>query len=557
MNKLIRILGFPPLMTALWLGCSPAPEPAQKRAAEHPAWFEEAAAQAGIEFQWISGHDGTFYFPEIMGGGVCLLDFDGDGFLDVYLVQGGYLGDPERAQPGNRLFRNLGDGRFEDVTEDAGVGDTGYGMGCACADFDGDGLVDIYVTNVGENVLYRNNGDGTFSNVTEQAGVGDPGWGTSAAFFDFDHDGHLDLVVVNYIHWSPETEIACFSRGGQQDYCSPMSYEAPSMDTLFRNRGDGTFENVTRAAGLHRAYGTGLGVVTGDFNGNGRPDIYVANDAMPNQLWINQGDGTFQDEALLRGCAVNYLGISEAGMGVVAMDLTGNGRLDLFITHLTGEANRLYVNEEGLFTDHVSPRGPGSFSWPWTGFGVGFADFNNNGILDLYVANGRVKYGHVDLHPDDPYAEPNNLLRGLGNLEFEELPNGGLPSNLLANSRGLAIGDLNNDGGLDVLIVNRDAPFHLLRNVAPDRGNWIKFQVLNEQGREAVGARVRIEAGGTAQWRQAQPNEGYCSSNDPRVHFGLGDATGVAEVKIHWPDGREQVFGPFDANAIYTLRPIE
>ncbi|MDA1275478.1 MAG: CRTAC1 family protein [Verrucomicrobia bacterium] len=494
--------------------------------------------------------------PEMMGGGVGLLDYDGDGFQDIFCVQGGSLEQNSKDQPGNRLYRNLRGERFEDVTEKAGVRGSAFGMGSACADFDADGDIDIYVTNVGTNALFRNNGDGTFSDVTQEAGVGDPGWGTSAAFLDYDHDGNLDLFVANYIHWSKDRELRCNARGGQRDYCSPLNYKAPAIDALFRNRGDGTFENVTKLTGIDRASGNGLGVACADFDNDGWPDIYVANDAMPNHLWINQRDGRFKEEAMIRGCAVNYLGVSEAGMGVVAVDLQQNGLKDLFVTHLAGEANRLYINTEGYFMDTVRPGGPGAPSWPLTGFGIGFADFDLDGKLDLYVANGRVKYGQSQLNPNDPYAEPNNLLKGLGNGEFEEIePSGGTTEALIATSRGLALGDIDNDGDIDICIINRDAPVHLLRNRASSsESNWIIMRLLDRNGVDAIGATVKIEAGGLVQWRSVNPNQGYCSSNDPRVHFGLGATKRVDKAVVKWPDNSEQELGPFEPGRIYTVR---
>jgi enediyne biosynthesis protein E4 len=494
-----------------------------------------------------------------MGGGVGLLDYDGDGWLDVFCVQGGSLYPDSGPKPGNKLFRNLGGWRFEDVTDRAGVGGHGeYGMGCACGDYDGDGLADIYVTGVGRNTLYRNNADGTFTDVTDLAGVGGGAWGTSAAFFDYDKDGNVDLVVANYIKWSRDREIQCFSHGGERDYCSPMSYKAPAGTMLYHNRGDGTFENVTAAAGLDRAYGNGLGVAIGDFDHNGWLDIYVANDAMPNQLWLNQGNGTFKDEAMVRGCAVTALGMPEAGMGVVAVDLTQRGWLDLFVTHLVGEPNRLFLNTNGVFLDWVQPKGPDAPSWPFTGFGVGFFDFDQDGRLDLYVANGRVKYGVTDLDSKDRYAEPNQLLQGMGPGEFEEIPNAGAASTLIATSRGCAFGDLDNDGDIDVVVINRDGPLHALRNIAGSiRGHWAMFRVKLRSGREALNALVRMEAGGREQWRQVSPNEGYCSSNDARVHFGLGTATRIERLTIQWPSGEKELFGPFAADSTYEIREGE
>jgi len=545
-------------------GCSKSPSPSASVGTKNPQladrqpatpWFEEVAAKAHFDFRHFSGHKKRFYMPEMETGGVGLLDYDADGLLDIYCVNGGALDPAATNRPGNRLYRNLGNWRFEDVTERAGVGGHGeYGMGCACGDYNGDGWIDIYVTNLGRNTLYRNNGDGTFTDVTEQAGVECNSWSTSAAFFDYDGDGALDLIVVNYLKWSKETEVDCFSRGGLPDYCSPLNYHAPAMATLYHNRGNGTFENVTLSAGLDKAYGNGLGVVCADFNNDGRMDVYVANDAMPNQLWINQGNGEFKDEAMIRGCAVNSLGVPRAGMGVAAVDLGQRGQLDLFITHLVGEGNGLFTNTNGYFVDSLSPKGPGARSLPFTGFGVGFADFNNDGELDLYVANGRVKYGARDLDPHDPYAEPNSLLCGLGRGQFEEiLPQGGVADPLIACSRGLAIGDLDNDGGEDIVIINRDGPAHLLRNTVGSRGHWIMFKVLDRHHRHSINAVVRIEADGRTYWRYVVPNQSYCSSNDPRIHCGLGNAQKLDRVTVRWPDGVEESFGPFDPDHLYEI----
>ncbi len=557
--------GFAWIAVCLLVGCSKQRRASVEGVADVPrvrpkadqVWFEEVAVKAGIQFRYQSGHRaGKYYIPEIMGGGVGLLDYDNDGWLDVYCVQGGSLYPDAKPNPGNKLFRNLGGWRFEDVTEKAGVAGHGeYGMGCACGDYNADGWMDIYVTALSRNTLYRNNGDGTFTDVTDEAGVGGNSWSTSAAFFDYDHDGNLDLVVVNYIKWSPDREIQCSSRGGMLDYCSPMDYKAPARVTLYHNRGNGTFEDVTVAAGLDKVYGNGLGVAIGDFDHNGWLDFYVANDAMPNQLWLNQGNGTFKDEAMLRGCAVNALGVPEAGMGVVAVDLLQRGRLDLFITHLVGEANRLYLSTNDFFLDWVHPKGPGATSWPFTGFGVGFADFDRDGQLDLYVANGRVKYGATDYDPNDPYAEPSQLLKGLNPGEFEEIPNTGLATPLVATSRGCAFGDLDNDGSVDVVVINRDSPACVLRNITEQNGrHWVMFRVQSRNGIDARNAELRIQTGSSVQWRQVNPNEGYCSSDDPRVHFGIGRETRIHSLTVHWEKNEEEVFGPFTADATYVIR---
>ena len=552
------------LLTASSAGCSNSPSApgavqTTNSGSTHdgPAvpWFEEVASQANLNFRHTSGHAARFYIPEMETGGVGLLDFDNDGLLDIYCVNGGSLDPAVTNRTGNRLYRNVGNWRFEDVTDKAGVaGHDTYGMGCACGDYNEDGFVDIYVTGLARNILYRNNGDGTFTDVTDPAGVRSGSWGTSAAFFDYDGDGHLDLIVANYLKWSKEAELNCFSRGGLPDYCSPLNYKAPAMDTLFHNRGDGTFENVTVSAGLDKAYGNGLGVVCADFNRDGKPDIFVANDAMPNQLWVNQGNGKFIDEAIIRGCAVNRMGIAEAGMGIGAVDIFQRGQIDLFVTHLEAEGNRLWVNTNGIFTDWVTPKGAGATSLPYTAFGVVFADFDNDGELDVYVANGKVKHGQRQFDSEDPYAEPNTLLRGLGQGEFEDVsPTGGTLTPLIATSRGASVGDLDNDGALDVVVVNRDRPVHLLRNLVGGRGHWIMFNVLNRRRCYAINAVLRIDAGDKSWWRSVIPNQSYCSSNDPRVHCGLGPAQQVDRVTVWWPDGACETFGPFDANRLYGL----
>jgi hypothetical protein len=518
-------------------------------------WFREVAEASGITFRHTSGHQGRYLMPEINTGGVGLLDFDGDGWMDVFCVNGGFA-DPSRAgAPGHRLYRNHGGWRFEDVTERAGVGSNeGYGMGVACADFDGDGRTDLYVLNLRGNVLYRNRGDGTFEDVTARAGVAGDAWSSSAAFFDADRDGALDLFVVNYIHWSMAGEVLCSSRGGIEDYCSPLSYRAPAMDRFYRNRGDGTFEDATVRFGVDRAYGNGLGVATGDWDGDGWVDVFVANDATPNQLWMNRNGQGFVDESLMRGCALNAVGVPRAGMGAVAVDLTGRGALDLFVTHLVGEGNGWFANQQGHFMDRITARGPMRGSLPFTGFGLGFRDFDHDGEWDLFVANGRVRLGGRDLDPADPYAEPNLLLRGLGGAEFEEVrPAGGTSPVLMAASRGAAFGDLDNDGADDLVIVNKDGPVHVLRNDVGAKGQWVGLDVRDARGTVARNAVVRVERGERRWVRQVQPNEAYGSSHDPRLIFGLGTSADRVEAEVRWTDGTVERFGPLVVGQYHVL----
>jgi hypothetical protein len=517
-------------------------------------WFERIV-NSGVDFVHVSGKEsGHFYFPEISTGGVCLIDYDGDGRLDLYFVQGGSLGSSSAASAGNRLYRNLGDWKFEDVTESAGVGDTGYGMGCACGDYDNDGDTDLYVTNLGPNVLYRNNGDGSFSDVTDAAGVSDPGWSTGAVFVDYDADGAHDLYVVNYIHWSGETEKICFSARGPQDYCSPKNYNAPARDTLYRNRGDGSFEDVSVSAGLDRAFGNGFGVVAADFNQDANLDFYITNDGTPNQLWMSDGKA-FTDRAMLSGCAVNQHGWAEAGMGIAAHDVDDDGDLDLFMTHLEEESNTLYRNNGGRFVDDTAGSGMAKVSVGVTGWGVGFADFDHDGYADVYVANGRVKRGNKDFDPADPYAEPDHVLRGLAGGRYEEVkPRGGTAELLAYTGRGAAFGDVDNDGDIDVVVTNRDAAPLLLRNIASTRGHWLAMLVLDEKGHECPGAMVSVRVGERTQSRLVGRGYSYCASNDPRVHFGVGRAERVDEVTVRWQDGSVESFGALEADRAYTLK---
>ena len=348
--------------------------------------------------------------------------------------------------------------------------------------------------------------------------------------------------------------MECFSDGGRRDYCSPRNYNAATPTVLFRNRGDGTFEDLTTAAGLDRAYGNGLGVATGDFDHDGRIDLFVANDATPNQLWLNRGQWRFEEDAPLRGCALNSMGIPRAGMGVVAVDLEQRGWLDLFVTHLVGEGNGFFRNQAGLFVDAVTHDGPMAGSLPHTGFGLSVTDFDNDGQLDLYVANGRVRLG-TGTHSasSDPFAEANSLNRGLGGGRFAAvLPEGGTTPLLEATSRGLAAGDLDNDGLQDLVVINRDGPVHLLRNISATDRAWIGIELHGRRGLNPRNAILRLESETGVQWRNHQPNQGYCSSGDPRVHFGLGSAR-KGRLWVRWPDGTAEDFGVLESQRSHRI----
>jgi hypothetical protein len=521
-----------------------------------PPWFEEVAAAAGVDFRCDSGHRGRPLFPEIILGGCALLDYDSDGDLDLYLVQGGrnLLSAPTRRTEGNRLYRNDGGFRFADVTDGSGASDPGYGIGVAAGDYDDDGDCDLYVTNVGANVLLRNDGAGKFTDVTDASGTGHLGWGTSAAFFDYDADSDLDLFVVNYVVWTAAGELDCHNDFGAPDYCLPTNYEAPAGDVLYRNEGNGSFTDVTATAGIEAAAGNGLGLTCGDFDGDGRPDVFVANDTMLDQLWLNQGDGRFTDEGLLRGCALDENGRAKAGMGVAAADVDGDLDLDLLVVNLQGESDSFYMNDDGLFSDRSAAFGLAVPTRRYTRFGIGFVDFDNDGNLDLYYASGRVQRS-PEPYTEDDYAEPNALMRGTAAGHFEPVtPRGGTARPLFETSRGAAFGDLDGDGGVDVVVVNRDGPVHVLRNVVQERGGWIHFRVLERSGRDALGAVVTSSVGGARVRRDVVSAFGYATANDPSVHLGLGPESGVTAVTVRWADGVEELFGDFEGGRTVVLR---
>ena len=527
----------------------------QAEQAASPPWFTEIGEPAGVEFIWNSGQQGRFLMPEIIGGGVAVLDIDDDGLLDIYFVQGGTLGsNANDTTSTNRMYRNTGNWSFEDVTEASGTGDKGYGQGVATGDIDNDGDVDIYITNVGPNTLLLNNGDGTFTDVSAAAGVDHPGWGASTSFLDINGDGLLDLYVTNYVNWTAETELECFSPTGQ-DYCSPKNYNSPALDALYLNTGDAKFRDISELAGITSATGNGLGIACVDFDLDGAIDIFVANDGTQDQLWHNRGNGTFEDIGLLAGCALDDEGQAKAGMGVTVTDTDDDGDIDLLVCNLTGESDSFFRNEGTYFVDSTSSIGLKSASKPFTRFGMAWMDFNNDGLLDLYEANGRVLRNAV-AEGVDPYAQENLLLSGSESGRLGEvLPRGGVATPRSFTSRAAAFGDLDNDGRVDIVVVNRDAPAAILRNTTAGSGHWIRFRVLDANGRDALGALVTARVGQRRMTRPVLTGYSYLAANDPRVHLGLGDATSVDEVTVRWPDGTTDTLGPFDADAEHVIRP--
>ncbi len=530
------------------------PAPAARAPGATP-WLEECARARGLVFEHVSGHrEGRYLFPEIMGGGAALADLDGDGDLDAYLVQSGRLEPDGEAPARNRLFENDGRGRFSDRSAGSGADDAGYGMGVALGDADGDGDPDLYVTNVGPNALLRNEGGLRFSDASASARAGEPQWSASAAFFDADNDADLDLFVTNYVRWTPADERVCEQVAMGPDYCSPKAYRAPAPDTFLRNEGDGTFAERSSEAGLRATFGNGLGVLCTDFDGDGWMDVFVANDGTVNQLWHNGADGTFADEALLRGVGLDMDGTAKAGMGVAAADLDGDGDEELLVVNLTAESDSLHRNEGSSFSDRSAASGLASLTRGATRFGVAFVDLDNDGLADLFEANGRVSRAGQPLAAD-PYAEPNALLRQVSPWRFEEvLPQGGVARALVATSRAAAFGDVDGDGGVDVLVVNRDAPAHLLRNALSARGGWARLRVLDARGADALGARVRLVVAGSARTAVVRSAYSYDAASDPALHVGLGDAPAIERAEVTWVGGAREAFGPLAAGATHELR---
>ncbi len=456
----------------------------------------------------------------------------------------------EAEKPRGRLFRNdlvvAKDGRrtlrFTDVTEKSGIVAGGYGMGVAVGDINNDGWPDLYITNLGSNQMYLNKGDGTFVDVTKKSGTDDPRWSTGAAFFDYDRDGWLDLMVVNYADFSATNSPTCYAATTARDYCTPRVFRAPG-NRLFHNKGNGTFEDVTVSAGLDKEFGHGLGVVTADFNGDGWLDAYVANDGDPNQLWINQKNGAFKNEALLAGAAINRDGLAEAGMGVDAGDFDGNGTEDIFVTHLMDETNTLYTNlGKALFEDRTREADLGMPGHRFTGFGTLFFDYDNDGWLDLLVANGSVQLLPELMRKGDPYplGQPNQLFHNGGKGKFVDVSgSAGESFHLLEASRGAAFGDIDNDGDTDVLITNNNGPARLLLNQVGNLNHWLGLRLIGQDNdRDMLGAQVEVVISKSMTlWRRARTDGSYLSANDPRVLVGLGSSARVQTVRVHWPNG--------------------
>lgn len=514
-------------------------------------WFEDVTARAGIDFVHDPGETKDYFMPGSMGSGCAFLDFDGDGLLDIYLLQDG---GPE-SRSINRLYRQVRPMQFQDVTEGSGLGVNGYNMGVAIGDINNDGRPDILLTQYGGVKLFVNQGDGKFVEMAAKMGVVNPVWVSSAAFFDYDRDGWLDLVIVNYLDYDPKRP--CLSPESNKDYCGPKTFNGLTS-RLFHNRGlkspresslipEVSFEDVSIPSGIGKLPGPGLGVVCADFSGDGWPDIFVANDGDRNRLWINQKNGTFLDEAISRNVAMTFTGRTYAGMGIAVGDTNNKGLLDLYVTHLNLETNTLWRQEKpGVFRDRTSEANLFATKWRGTGFGTLMGDFANKGSLDIAITNGRVYRGSeargTNLGFWETYAEHNQLFANDGSGRFQDVSLSNPDFCGIWNvGRGLACGDFDNDGGLDLLVNSIGSPARLFRNIAKDRGHWVKFRVIDSVWkREALGAEVRLKADGKVQLRIVNPAESFLSSSSSLVHFGLGKLTEYDSVEVKWPDGTIQ-----------------
>ena len=521
-------------------------------------YFRDVTDTMELDFQHVNGFSAERRLVETMGSGGALFDFDNDGDLDLYLVQGNSLSSLEKFPPTNRLYRNDA-GVFVDITTSANVGDTGYGLGAVAADYDSDGYRDLYVTNLGENVLYRNNGDGTFTDVTEGAQVDCPLLSASAAFADIDRDGDLDLYVCNYVEYALETDIPCYYKNTLRIYCGPNEYHGIA-DVLYRNNGDGTFTDITKAAGVYEPTTRGLGVVFTDVNNDGWVDIYVANDMSPNTLFINQGEGTFREEGVLRGVAYNGDGIANGSMGIDAGDYDNDGDIDLWVSNFALEANCLMQNDgDGYFEDVTFDTNLADPSFYALGFGTRFIDFDNNGWLDLLVGNGHIWDNVEQIDTKQRYAQPVQLFRNRGGISqsdigFTEITaEAGLDKTPYV-VRGMLFGDIDNDGDVDVVLCQSNRPTVILSNEIGNENAWLTVELVGTDGNtDAIGTQVQLEVNGTTLLREVICGASYLSGNDLRLTFGLGDALQINNLQVRWHNGNVRQLSKVPIRQIVTF----
>jgi hypothetical protein len=519
--------------------------------------FVDIARQAGVVFHHTNGASPDKHLVETMGSGGLFFDYDGDGWPDIFIVDGGSIADPaanRRAR--HRLFHNRHDGTFEDVTDRSGIRHRGYGMGACSGDYDGDGHPDLYITGYGSNTLYRNQGDSTFADVTATARVGDSRWSTGCAFADLDGDGDLDLWVTSYVDADRAHSPFCGdAKNGVRFYCHPLKYE-PLPNTVYRNDGHGVFTDVSAASGVGRLRSNGLGVVVVDYDGDGRPDVFVANDTMPNFLFHNEGNFRFTETGLVSGIAVGADGRARAGMGIDTGDYDGDGRLDVVITNLDFEMHTLHRGlEHGLFAYVSAESGIGFPTLPFVGFGVAFLDYDNDGLLDIAVASGHILDNAPKFRPGSTYAQRHLLFRNTTQRRFVEVGRQSGPGfNTLKVSRGLATGDIDNDGDLDLLVTTNGQDAELLRNDGGNRGHALMVDLrCTTPNTRAIGARIRAATGARTQTRDVRAGSSYLSQNDLRAHFGLGTVTTVDRLEVRWPSGRVDTFPSVAADQIVTI----
>ena len=519
--------------------------------------FVDVTQEAGIHYKHVDGRSGQKYFMETLGSGAAFFDYDTDGDPDLYFVNGAPLpGYVSQETPTNCLYENNGDGTFTDVTEKAGVGDTGYGHGCAVGDYNNDGKLDLYVTNYGTNRLYRNNGDGTFTEVAESAGVTEPRWSTGCAFADYDRDGNLDLYVVNYIVFDIDENPWCgFKEKGIRAYCEPDNFIAQS-DTLYRNNGDGTFTDVTKTAGIYNTTGKGLGVVWGDYNNDGALDIYVANDSTENLFYHNNGDGTFEEVGFMVGVALSEDGVAENGMGTAFGDWNNDGWLDLTVTNYAQQTNTLYHNDaDGFFTDTTATTKTAQITYPYLGWATAFIDYDNDGYQDLFVANGHLHENLAELGQEGTYGQRNLLFRNNASNTFTEVSETLGPGMKLADvSRGATFADYDLDGDIDIVVTNSNTAPRLLRNDGGNRKNYLQIRLTATNGStDAIGTRVKITTGKLTQMREIRSGDGYLSQQDLTLHFGIGDYKQADSIEVQWQSGTKRLIRSVPANQVLSL----
>ena len=542
-------------------GLQPGPAPSAGPTAD-AAKYTDVTAALNIQFEYVASHTSRKYLLETMGSGVALFDFDNDGRLDIFVVNGAPLNDPtpkgtipQKTGPkdSNRLFHQKKDGTFEDVTEKAGLQGSGYGMGAAVGDYDNDGFEDLYVTAYGGNKLYHNNGDGTFTDVTERAGVGGSGWSTSAAWVDLDGDGLLDLIVLRYLQWDFDDIYCGERREGYRSYCHPDSFR-PIAPLVYHNDGNGHFMEIAQKAGL-AIPGKGLGIAIADYDRDGHIDFFVANDSMPEFLYHNKGNGMFEEVALQSGVAVDSEGHSYAGMGVDFADYDNDGFPDIVVTDLASQIYALYRNNsDGTFDYESYPSGIGLMTMKHSGWGARFLDFDNDGWKDLLITQGHDLDTIQLTFPDLRYKEPMLLARNTGKGFVDVSAQAGEVFQKAWVGRGLAIGDIDNDGRLDAVVTTNDGGMHVLHNATQNKNHWMTLELVGHRSnRDAIGAEVKLVTAKGVQWATVTTAGSYLSSSDKRVHFGLGSEAAGRSIEIHWPSGIRQILSDVRGDQIVKI----